>query len=239
MNLDIVLWIGGTFFSLGMFAVKVGFGLGFGRAGVKSAGITLAGYMALFMAIALLSKKLMAVAEPVLSKGPYLHVMMAAGMTAWGIYAIRETGCMHQNGQQESGSLLRPSLLLIIPCPICLAAMTFSTWSALSIVKLPAIVVGLGIGLSFAALALLFLFISRFGKSESPQTTLGLAMITIGFYYVASLFLPAKIEEARGIYASFTDKVVVADHQNLIGVAITLFIAVFIGYFGKERSNKK
>jgi predicted transporter len=239
MNLDIALWVGGTFFSLGIFAVKVGFGLGFGRVGVKSAGVALAGYVVLFMMIALLSKKLMGMIAPVLTQGPYLHVLMAAGMLAWGIYAIRGSRCMHQNGQKEADSMLRPSLLLIIPCPVCLAAMTFSTWSALSVTQLPAVFVGLGLGLSFAALALLFLFIARFGKSESPETPLGLAMITIGLYYVASLFLPAKIEEARGIYESFVDKIVATDHKNLIGVLLTLCIAMLIGYFGKEMEHKK
>ncbi|MFB3926231.1 MAG: DUF2162 domain-containing protein [Syntrophales bacterium] len=239
MSLDIAFWIGGTFFSLAIFAVKVGFGLGFGRAGVKSAAMTLAGYMVLFIMIALLSKRLMGVVEPVVSKGPYLHILMATGMTAWGIYAIRGSRCMHQNSYQQTGNLPRLSLLLVIPCPVCLAAMTFSTWSALSFVKLPAILVGFGMGLSFAALALLFLFIARLEKRERPETSLGLAMITIGLYYVASLVLPAKIEEARGVYTSFTDKVVVADHQNLIGVLFTLFIAILIGYFGKERANRK
>jgi predicted transporter len=239
MDLNIMLWISGTLFSLGIFAVKVGFGLGYGQVGMKGISATLAGYIALFILIAFLSEKLIGMIAPVLSRGPYLHIVMAAGMIAWGVYAVRGSHCMHRNGRQKADSMLRPSLLLIIPCPICLTAMTFSTWTALSVIKLPAIFVGLGIGISFTALALLFLFFARFGKSGSPETSLGLAMITIGLYYIAALLLPAKIEEARGIYASFVDKVVATDHTHMIGVLFILLFAMLIGYFGKQKEYKK
>ena len=239
MDLNIILWLGGTLFSLGIFAVKVGFGLGYGRMGTKGICVTLAGYVALFIIIAFLSEKLMVMIAPVLSKGPYLHILMAAGMITWGIYVVSGSRCIHQNSQTEAKFMLQPSLLLIIPCPVCLAAMTFSTWAALSVIKLPAVFVGGGIGLSFAALTLLFLFFARFGKSKSPETSLGLAMITVGLYYVAALFLPAKIEEARGIYASFADKVVATDHAHIIGVLFILLFAMLIGYFGKQKEYKK
>lgn len=239
MDLSIILWIGGTLFSLGIFAVKVGFGLGYGRIGTKGISFTLAGYVVLFMIIALLSEKLMGMIAPILNKGPYLHFLMAAGMIAWGIYAISGSLCIHQSSQKEANAKLRPSLLLIIPCPVCLAAMTFSTWTALSVIKSPAALVGVGMGVSFAILAILFLAVARFGKSESPEAALGLAMIAIGLYFFASLLLPAKIEEAKGVYVSFVDKSGMMDNTNTIGVLLILITAMFIGYLRKQKEYKK
>ena len=239
MDLNVMLWIGGVLFSLGIFAVKVGFGLGYGRIGIKGVSVTLAGYVVLFMIIALLSGKLMNMIAPILSTGPYLHILMSAGLIAWGLYAVMGSRTMHQPGQKTAEAALRPSLLLIIPCPVCVAAMTFSTWTALGAIKLPAALVGIGMGLSFAVLTILFLALARSGKSEYPEASLGLTMIAIGLYFVAALLLPAKIEEAKGVYASFVDKGGMVDHTNTIGVLIVLLIAMFIGYLTKQKEYKK
>jgi len=239
MDLNSILWIGGMLFSLGIFAVKVGFGLGYGRIGTKGVSVTLAGYVVLFIIIALLSEKLIGMIAPILSKGPYLHLLMSAGLIAWGLYAIRGSHVIHQTGQKTADAMLQPSLLLIIPCPVCIAAMTFSTWTALGVIKLPAALVGIGMGFSFAALTLLFLALARFGKSESPEASLGLAMIAIGLYFGASLLLPAKIEEAKGVYVSFIDKSGMMDNTNTIGVLLVLLIAMFIGYLRKQKEYKK
>lgn len=239
MDLNVILWIGGTLFTLGIFAVKVGFGLGYGRIGIKGVSLALTGYVVLFIMIALLSEKLMGMLAPLLSKGPYLHILMAAGLIAWGIYAVRGSHGLPQTCQTTAEGVLRPSLLLIFPCPVCLTAMTFSTWTALSVVKLPAALVGAGMGLSFAVLAIVFLAIARLGKSESPEASLGLAMIAVGLYFFASLLLPAKIEAAKGMYGSFVDKSGMVDHTNTIGVLLFLFIAMLIGYFRKQKEYKK
>lgn len=248
MDLNIILWIGGMLFSLGIFAVKVGFGLGFG--GIKRKGIflTLFMYVVLFVVIAILSEQLMKILEPVLRKGPYLHALMAIGMIAWGIYLLRRQTTEHrteielkfkiQNSKINSPELSTlNSFLLLIPCPVCLTAMTFSTWAALSVIKLPAYIVGLGLGIVFVGLSLLFFGITRLKSSMSPRISLGLSMMGIGIYFIASLVLPAKIEEARGVYQSFITEKVNIDITNSIGVFAILFVAFAIGYFANKKNG--
>lgn len=239
MDLSIILWIGGTLFSLGVFAVKVGFGLGYGRIGTKGVCITLAGYGALFVLMAPLSGKLMGILAPLLGRGPYIHLLMAAGMMAWGLYTVLGPHAVGPTGQDRTCASRGSSLLLIVPCPVCLAAMIFSTWTALGVIKLPAILVGVGLGTCFAALVLLFLFLARSGRSENPDITLGLAMTAIGLYFVASLVLPAKIEEAKNMYGSFLETAGKTDNAGMLGVLLTLLIALLIGYFIGERGYKK
>ena len=241
MGLSIILWIGGTLFSLGVFAVKVGFGLGYGRIGTKGVCITLAGYGALFVLMAPLSGKLMDLVTPLLGRGPYIHLAMASGMMAWGLYSLVRPHVAGSTREVQPCACTsrRSSLLLIVPCPVCLAAMVFSTWTALNVIRLPAILVGVGLGTCFAALVLLFLFLARSGRSENPDAALGLAMIAIGLYFFASLQIPAKIEEARGVYASFIDRGAALVHADTIGVFLLLIVALLAGYFIRQKEFKK
>lgn len=245
MDLNIVLWIGGMLFSLGIFAVKVGFGLGFSRMRWKGIFLTFSVYLILFVLIAMLSGQLMKVLEPVLRKGPYLHALMAIGMIVWGIILLRRQNTEHrtqtkvkfeiQNSKIINSELSTlNSLLLLIPCPVCLTAMTFSTWTALSVIKLPAPLIGLGLGIVFVVLSLFFYFSLKLITRNSSLVTqgigLGLGMIAIGLYFIASLFLPRKIEEAKAVYQSFLSEGMGIDAGNMAGVIVILILAGLVGY---------
>jgi predicted transporter len=250
MDLNIILWIGGMLFSLGIFAVKVGFGLGFSRMTWKGILITLSMYLMLFVAVAVLSGHLIKLLEPVLKKGPYLHAIMAIGMIGWGIYLLRKQKTEDrsqiklkfkvQNSKINNSELsTRYSLLLLVPCPVCLTAMTFSTWAALSVIKLPSFLVGIGLGVIFALLTLIIVGLTRIKQTSSPEISLGLGMIAIGLYFMASLYLPAKIEEARGVYQSFLTKGSNIALDNSIGVFAILFVSFIIGYFVNKKVGVK
>ncbi len=251
MDLSIVLWMGGMLFSLGIFAVKVGFGLSFGRMKWKGIFLILSMYLILFVVIAMLSEQLIKMLEPVLRKGPYLHALMSMGMMAWGILLLRRQGTEDrtqtklkfkiQNSKINNSELSTlNSLLLLIPCPVCLTAMTFSTWAALSVIKLPSLIVGIGLGVIFAILTLAIVGLTRIKQTSSPEISLGLGMIAIGFYFMTSLYLPAKIEEAKEVYKSFLTEGSNIALNNSIGVFALLFVALVIGYLtNKKREVKK
>jgi predicted transporter len=254
MDLNIILWIGGMLFSLGIFAIKVGFGLGFGRIKWKGIFLTLSIYLVVFVFIAVLSERLIQLLEPVLRKGPYLHTLMAAGMIVWGIYLVRQCGraterqikvlqCYSATGNAEKTTALphyRSAALLLIPCPVCLTAMTFSTWAALNVIQFPAVLLGLGIGAVFIFLTLAVVGLTRLKQTSNPEISLGLGMIVIGIYFISSLFIPAKIEEAKGIYRSFLTENSSIDLNNSIGVFALLFVAMVVGYLmNKNREVKK
>ena len=60
-------------------------------------------------------------------------------------------------------------------------------------------------------------------------------MMGIGIYFMASLVLPAKIEEARGMYQSFLAEGANIDMNNSIGVFAILFVVFVIGYFANKK----
>jgi predicted transporter len=248
MDLNLVLWMGGMLFSLSIFVIKVGFGLGWGQLRWKGIFLTLVLYLGIFVLTAMLSASLIKNLGAVVRQGPYLHAFMALGMMAWGIYVIRKLpgqspACRVQSNPQEhkakakdSARLMHHStLFLLLPCPVCLTAITFSTWAALQVIKLPASVVGLGLGIIFIILSLLvFLFVRIFTLRSAhlnKRIALGLSMIGIGLYFLTSLIIPAHIEAAKAIYQSFVTEgsnIALSDH---LGVFLLLLGAILVGFF--------
>lgn len=245
MDLNIILWIGGMLFSLGIFALKLAFGLGFSQIKWKGVVLTLTMYLVLFVLVAVLSGRLIQLLEPFLRKGPYLHALMAAGMVVWGMYLLRnpEFGLWNGSNPKLKNSAFRipQSALLLLPCPVCLTAMTFSTWAALNVINLPAPLIGMGLGIAFILLSLAFYFsLKLLTLKSSPMTQktgLGLSMIGIGLYYLVSLFLPAKIEEARGMYRAFLTEGNSAISSGSLGVFTVLFAAALIGFFANAEKT--
>ncbi len=241
MDLNIILWLGGMLFTLMIFAIKVGVGLGLSSMRYRGVLLTLSLYLSLFVLIAMLSGPLITILEPVLKKGPYLHSLMAVGMIVWGIYLVQQ--CDSGTGNAEKTTALphyRSAALLLIPCPVCLTAMTFSTWAALSVIKLPVAVVGLGLGVVFILLSLaVHYLLKRMTLNASLITQkigLGLGMMAIGLYFVGSLLIPAKIEEARDVYESFLGSgTEFIEGTRLVGCLGILFVFVLLGYFVADR----
>lgn len=225
MDLNIVLWIGGTLFTLGIFAAKVGAGLGYGRFGRMGVALTLAFYLALFQLAALMSDRLLRFLEPILRGGPWLHGAMAAGMIIWGIFLVAKRG--------DTCSSPSSSLPLLLPCPICLTAMTFSTWTALRALPFTPWGIGLVMGGAFSALTLGITALARGCPRRGSIPSLGLAMVVIGMYYIASLFLPARIEQAKGMYGSLLAEPAPSASRGTDGPLLggTLLAVLLIGFF--------
>jgi predicted transporter len=214
-------------FSLGVFAVKVGLGLSCGNFTIKGVALTLTSYTALFMLIAVAAEWLMRLAAPFLQRGPWMHTFVATGLIVWGLVVI-----FNETGQPGKTSTSRgASLLMVVPCPICLSAMTFSTWAAFNIIKQPPLLVGLSLGVSFSVMALLVTIAFKTRTGNRSQTSLGMTMIVLGLYFVLSLFLPAKIEAARSMYQSFDNDSLMPVSPDAAGVLVFLIVLLFAGFF--------
>ncbi len=249
MDLTLMLWLGGMFFSLAVFVVKVGCGLGWGQLRWPLIVLTLSLYSGLFILAAIFSRSLLKVLQPVLQHGPWLHSFMAVGMMAWGIYLLLRSpasSCCGLPGQKAGNStpnhcsppVNSALFLLLLPCPVCLTAIIFSTWAALQVFKWPSWLVGVGLGLTFAALTLVACLILRLSSRRATKlaqnNVLALSLLGIGAYFLASLFIPGRIEAARSIYHSF-----ISDHtgpglSDQLGILTILAIALLVGFVTKQ-----
>ncbi|MFP4027825.1 MAG: DUF2162 domain-containing protein [Candidatus Brocadiia bacterium] len=235
MDLSLSLWTGGMLFTLGIFATKVGLGLGFGGVRWRGTLLTHTVYIALFLIAALLSKPLTAALRPILQAGPYLHAMVALIMIGWGIHLFRGQHRIRDNSASSH------SLLLLIPCPVCFSAVVLSTWTALEITGLPPLAVGVGLGLAFVLLSsVLHLSVKlrgNFERTRSSSVALALTMMAIGAYFLASLILPAKIEQARSAYRTFTANNARISSSGGTGVVFLLFAVLLAGYLTRKKSE--
>lgn len=249
MDFTIILWFVGTLFSLGIFAIKVGLGLRLSSITWKGMFFTLLMYLTLFILMSVLSKKLIDFLMPVLEKGALLHALMAVGMILWGVLLLKvekkesetsETYFLNKiNKSKHSGF---NALLLLIPCPVCLTAMVFSIWSFLNIVQWHAFLVGLTLGIIFIFLSLFVYFLLRITISQVEQENqkiwLGLSMIALGLYFIALLYIPAKIEEAKGIYNSFiVNGLSGVDRKQYFFVFFLLIISSVAGFITNRKKR--
>jgi hypothetical protein len=63
-------------------------------------------------------------------------------------------------------------------------------------------------------------------------------MIVIGLYFVLSLAIPAKIGEAKGMYASFLVEHQAVDRQNMLAALGILSVMMLLGYFGGKQRKE-
>jgi len=144
MNIELLLLVIGTGLTLSAFAVKLGVALGLSKFSKLTIALVLLTYAALFIIISLLAKPFLNLLMKVLLKGPYLHLLLSLGLILWGVYLLTR-----KNFQPQEEHSVKLSLPLLLPCPVCLSAMSFSVAALLSATQLPHYIVGFGLGLAF------------------------------------------------------------------------------------------
>lgn len=238
MDLNLLLWTGGMVFTLGIFATKVGLGLGYGGVRWRGALLTHIVYFGLFVVAALLCEPLMSVLRPILGAGPYLHSAAALILLGWGIHLLRGYHASHCSMSSAH------ALALLVPCPVCFSAVVFSTWTALEIVDMPPLLVGAGMGFVFAvmtsSLHLSVRWRSDSRDARSSSLALGFTMIAIGTYFLASLLIPARIEEAGRVYHTFAaNNAEIGSGVSGGGVVVLLGVVAIAGYLMRGKANRR
>ncbi len=225
-------------FSLGVFSAKVGLGLGMSRAKVRQVALTYGGYLLIFLLLAMAEDRIILRLELLLKKGPYIHAIVAIGFILWAIYVLLTTGrmsnCRHSSSRNNKTSLL----LLIIPCPVCITAMAYSTWAAVAMTNMKPIKVALLLSSLFLSISTIVLLISRWFKGG---TGLGLSysLFIVGAYFLLSLVVPSIIQQAEAVYRSFSStKITLLNRQDIMGTFAVILFSVFTGFILSKRDRK-
>jgi predicted transporter len=236
VDVDVSLWVSGMLVSLALFAVKVGLGLGFGGLRRRQIVLIYAMYFALFIGAACSAPLFTGALERVPKAGPYLHILVGTVMIAWGILALRWFG---HNAERPGVS--RHAWIFAMPCPACLIAMVASTGVVMKLTRLSALAVGVALGITFVALGWIlqrFLWSAR-GRplARTSQVAIGLTMLAMGAYFLATMFLPAAIRNAGQVYASFIADGVEIGTGSGQGVWLMLAAVAAFGYFARGKSE--
>ncbi len=240
------IWAAGILFTITVFAVKVGLGLGFYPVSRKKIGRVLVLYLGIFLLMGLVLEwtampRYFIFFQKFMKLGTTLHVLIAVGMLGWGYFLISrpEPADPGHCGTCEQDA--SPLWLVILPCPVCLTAILLSTSVALSFLPYPGWLVGGVLGLVFCLLTLLTVILSRYGLKKSvtaPIHRLGLLMTSIGAYFLLSLLLAPVVTQAKEIYqGAIPQKSSASPYQTgLFALFIALLIAA--GFFKQRRGAK-
>ncbi|SFM44651.1 DUF2162 family putative transporter [Thermodesulforhabdus norvegica] len=225
----------GLFLALAVFAAKTGAGLAYGLKTRKSrravAGLLIGyslGYLALISAMTsiltgpCLSDQVRAVLNNLAHHGITAHVCLALGLFVWGLILLGRPS-------REVASAGKAWLALVIPCPVCLLAISCSLAVLLVYLQtsgwkviLLAWALFIGTGLITAGL---------FSALKAhPDLILGFSMMGVAAYTLGSLFLGPSLEDARRVFR------IVSTGRELsaftLGKTLPVLIAAGLAFFG-------
>jgi predicted transporter len=175
-----------------------------------------------------------------LKAGMSIHIIVAVGLLAWGIYLIKAERSIAFQLEKKS----KAWLLLAIPCPVCASAIFLACALMMSLfpeMKLETTLFALlfFIAVNLSVTAGLLLYERKF--SCAPESITGRMMIFTALYFFIIIVLLPNFQNIERIYRLSTGngKTVSADFK-LIGVIIALcviFIAGFISGITRKRGK--
>lgn len=186
----------GILSSVFIFGLKTGIGCGFSKTGWKVVFVL----CLLYFGIALVAGYFMdAIDVTSFMSSPLasaIHITLALFLLGGGIVTMKKwhAGCDVSN---------KTFLIMVLPCPVCMAALLVSCVALSTVVELDGIVIGALVGIVFVLSILLTTFVMK-NLSKMTQKlhinfagtpdTLGAIMVFIGlFYLIAAIMIPAYI----------------------------------------------
>ncbi|MDR1472474.1 MAG: DUF2162 domain-containing protein [Synergistaceae bacterium] len=244
----------GMIISMAAFSVKAGIGTGYmlskrprGRK-IPAALAVLASYGALFAAVAAIAARVNVLAQydffrTLLSGGVAIHWGFAVFILAWGVFLLKripgEAGkeCCSKRAD-------RAWLALVVPCPVCAAAVLMSASALVLYFPDDAWLSVAGLYAAFAAIASVSaaaVLLAPSSRSGAPEESLGTAMILTAAYFIVSALVMPQFAEIGRIYrmALYSGEARAADASSSRWALAATLAMLALGFaFAKARSKK-
>ena len=236
----------GLLFSLGAFGIKTGIGLqyAFSRQAARktrlTSGLLVAlAYLAIFAASAMLVRRIdllqyYKTVSGLMASGMVIHLLMALLLGLWGVSLLR------RRGRDETAST--GWLVLVVPCPVCMTAILFAVGFLAAWFPEKQVVSVSLMYLCFMGLALAAAIATACGQhtAESPEKTLGAAMLLTAAFFLVSIAVVPQFADIDKIYrlANYQTEKATAVGWKPVFAGITaglIFIAGFIDAAFKHR----
>lgn len=220
---------------LSIFVLGAKAGVGCGLASLKEKEVLYIGGMYLLLSIGinqLLGLVPLRVNQLVLSRDVttayvILFTLLSTAMLVAGVHTVKEWNL------KECDISRRSFLLLSIPCPFCLTAISITCTTLAAYTDLNRLVIGASVGIIFFTIILLTSLLSR--KFKKSPVNLGNVMIFIGsFYLLSALLIPAYIRASNTQVAPLCISIPPENLAIFILISLLLFFLGFLRHRLKE-----
>jgi predicted transporter len=242
----------GLVFAMGMFALKSGVGIHYlltrkqGKVTKVISFILFAlTYLLLFLVSSLILQRVdlmthFATVQKFLQSGMLVHIIMAAGLAAWGIILLKRK-------EQISAHASYGWLALIVPCPICLTVIFLSV--AFIVAYFPdaghlAVIWAYIVFMGIALFTVLGMTLWGIKSSSTPEADMGAAMLIIAVYFFLSVIIMPQFGEMDSIYRIAAYKgekqtIKIGELSWLYVIMAALFAAGFLKMIIKSKRKFK
>ncbi len=227
------LWITGILVAFSVFGIKVGLGLGsqiynrtvsLGKKVIFVVGCLFI-YLILFFCLYYMITHFNLLNYPdqfvnMVQYGMLLYLAVALGLLLWGGRLLL------QNPAEHNHFSLRASLLLIVPCPVCVTVILLNLTLAYSLFTLSPLLTTLTLfalfsGIIFVTSAIIFPFRHKIGSWNS---FLGLSMTSIALYFLITVIIAPIYPEIRAAFTMAASNSPVSQidlfHTAILGVIV-------------------
>lgn len=197
----------GLTFTIGIFAIKNGIGLHYflnQKRKLKTKLLFVFLYCLVYLLIFILSSYILQriniihyfeIVQNFLKSGMFIHILMAGGLVIWGVVLLK--------GKESQDKKSFGWLALIIPCPVCITVIFFSTAFLISYFPNFGCMAVLGAYLGFMVIVIITLIsMALLGTrtDSTPESILGAAMLIIAAYFFLSIIIMPQFSDLSKIY---------------------------------------
>ncbi len=216
----------GILIAIFIFGIKTGLGCGFSNAGSRKIIAVAGSYFLLSVLVgSIVGNFSMEHLENIFGLGLGVHVLLSLLLIGAGVYTQKKWNA----GRDVSGHTF---LILSMPCPVCLAALTFCCMLLASSFELSGLKIGLLVGTVFCISVLVSSFeLKRLGKT--PES-LGSVMLLLGIYYLlGAMIIPSYMKTKQLNLVALS-----GDGAGVVPLSLSALVILSGFLLGHVRSNQ-
>lgn len=238
----------GLTFTISIFALKSGVGLHYfvtRKRKLKTKILFLCLYGLVYLLIFMLSSHILKriniieyfeLVQSFLKSGMFIHIVMAGGLIIWGVVLLK--------GKESQSKRSFGWLALIIPCPVCITVIFFSTAFLISYFPNSGCMVVLGAYVGFMVIVIITVIsMALLGtKTDStPESILGAAMLIIAAYFFLSVIMMPQFGDMGEIYrlAAYQREKQIVSPQDALFLYFTMAALFTTGFLAMRRKIRK
>ena len=238
----------GLAFTIGIFALKSGVGLYYllslkRKVKLKFLFFSIYSviYLFIFMLSSLILQKMNIIEhfediQTFLKSGMFIHMLMACLLLAWGVILLKR--------QKSEKHITHAWLLMVIPCPVCIMVIFFSTGFLVAFFPDSGNLAVLCDYVGFIIINIAAIFVMSFWKALSdstPEAILGSIMLFIAVYFLLSIVILPQFSDLDKIYrlAAYKGEINIINTDQFSLYLLVIISSILFGFYLMKRKIRR